>query len=143
MGLGNPPATSARQVQPSSGVAKKLYSDVMGASINKRYKLMVKSKSNQMPDTFKNVLKTKINQNEMKAGMKTLKSLKGGRVLIKVGSIDETNLLSSNIRDKCGEELEINVPKLWNTRLNIHNFPQVENLEETILALNPELNSRI
>jgi hypothetical protein len=48
----------------------------------------------------------------MKVGIKTLKSLKDGWVLVEVGSIDETNLLSTNISDKCGEVLEVNVPKL-------------------------------
>jgi AAA+ superfamily predicted ATPase len=79
----------------------------------------------------------------MKVGIKTLKSLRDGWVLIEVGSTDETNLLSANIRDKCGEDLEVNVPKLRKPRLIIRNIPQdiiVENLEETILAQNPELS---
>jgi len=52
-----------------------------------------------------------------------------------VGSIDDTNLLSTNIREKCGEELEVS--KLRKPRLIIRNIPQditVEILEETILA---------
>jgi hypothetical protein len=64
-------------------------------------------------------------------------------ILIVVGSIDETNLLSTNIRDKCGEELEVS--KLRKPRLIIRNIPQditVENLEETILAPNPELSMK-
>jgi hypothetical protein len=48
-GIGNTPATSARQVQPSSGGARKLYSDVMRATNEKRHRLMVKSKSSQPP----------------------------------------------------------------------------------------------
>ena len=107
---------------------------------------MVKSKSNQSPETIKNVLKTTIKPTEMKVGLKTLKSLKDGRVLIEVGSIDETNLLSANIRDKCGEELEVNVPKLLKPRLIIRRIPQditVENLQETILAQNPELSMKL
>jgi hypothetical protein len=52
--------------------------------------------------TVKNVLKGKIDPPAMKVGIKTLKSLKDGRVLIEVGSIDETNLLRININDKCG-----------------------------------------
>ena len=56
-------------------------------------------------------------------------------ILIEVGSIDDTNLLSTNIREKCGEELEVS--KLRKPRLIIRNIPQditVEILEETILA---------
>jgi hypothetical protein len=104
---------------------------------------MVKSKSSQTPETIKYVLKTKINPTEMKVGIKTLKSLRDGWVVIEVGSIDETNLLSATIRDKCGEDLEFNVPKLRKPRLIIRNIPQditVENLTETILAQNPELS---
>jgi hypothetical protein len=81
----------------------------------------------------------------MKVGIKTLKSPKDGRVLIEVGSIDETNLLSTNISDKCGGVLEVNVPKLQKPRLIIRNIPQditVENLEETILAQNPDLSMK-
>ena len=106
---------------------------------------MVKSKSNQSLETVKNALKTTINPTEMKVGVKTLKSLKDGQVLIEVGIVDETNLLSANIRDKCGEELEVNVPKLRKPRLIIRNIPQditFENLEETVLTQNPELSMK-
>ena len=104
---------------------------------------MVKSKSNQPTDTIKNVLKTKISPTEVKVGIKTLKSLKDGRVLIQVGSIDETNLLSANIKERCGDELEVNISKLWKPRVIIRNIPHditVENIEETILFQNAELN---
>ena len=60
----------------------------------------------------------------MKVGIESLKSLKDGPVLIEVGSADETNLLSTNINAKCGEVLEVNVPKLRKPRLVIFNFPQ-------------------
>jgi hypothetical protein len=68
--------------------------------------------------------------------------LKDGRVLIEAGSLDEINSLRTTIGNKCGEDLEVTVPKLWKPRLIIHNIPQgitVENLEETIIAQNPEL----
>jgi hypothetical protein len=142
-GIGETPATGAKQGQTSSGGAMKFDSEVRRANIEKRYKLPAKSKSNQSPETIKNVLKMNINPTEMKAGIKTLKSLKEGRVLIEVGSIDETNLLSTVISDKCGGLLEVNVPKLRKPRLIIRNIPQditVEKLEETILAQNPDLS---
>ena len=63
---------------------------------------MVKSKSDQSPETIKSILKSKINPTEMKVGIKTLKSLRDGQVLIEVGSADETNLLSANINDMWG-----------------------------------------
>ena len=142
-GTGNTPTTNVKQVRASSGGAKKLYSEVTSASAEKRYKLMVKSKSKQSPESIKNVLKTKINPTEMKIRIKTLNSLKDGRVLIEVGSEDETNLLRTNISAKYVEVLEVNVQKLRKPRLIVRNIPQdikVENIEETMLAQNPELN---
>jgi aconitase B len=79
----------------------------------------------------------------MKIRIKTLNSLKDGRVLIEVGSEDETNLLRTNISAKYVEVLEVNVQKLRKPRLIVRNIPQdikVENIEETMLAQNPELN---
>ena len=87
-------------------------------------------------------MKTNINPTAMKAGVKSFKSLKDGRVLIETGTQEEVNLLSSSIRDKGGNDLEVTVPKLRNPRMVIYNVPQdinVENLEETILTQNPEL----
>jgi hypothetical protein len=68
--------------------------------------------------------------------------LKDGRVLIEAGTSAEIALLSNSIRDKCGEDLEVTVPKLRKPRMIIHNVPQdvtIENLQETVLAQNPEL----
>ena len=140
--MGETPASGAKHGPPSSGDTR-LYSEVTRAGVQKRYRVLVKSKSSQSPETIKSVLKTNINPTEMKVGIKTLKSLNDGRVLIEVGSINETNILSSNIRDKCGGELEVNVPKLRKPRIIIRNIPQditTENLEETIRAQNPNLS---
>jgi hypothetical protein len=115
----------------------------MRAGVQKRYRVLVKPKSSQPPETIKTVLKTNINPTEMKVGIRTLKSLNDGRVLIEVGSIDETNILSSKIRDKCGEKLEVNVPTLRKPRLIIRNIPQditVENAEKIIRAQNSNLS---
>ena len=101
-GSGKTLADCAKHVLPSVGGARKLYSLVTSESIEKRYKIMVKSKSNQSPETIKSILKSKINPTEMKVGIKTLKSLRDGQVLIEVGSADETNLLSANINDMWG-----------------------------------------
>jgi len=70
----------------------------------------------------------------MKVGVKSLKSLRDGRVLIEVGSVDETKLLSADINAKCGEALEAHVPISRKPRLMMHNIPQdmtVEGFEET------------
>ena len=143
-GSGITPAAGVKQVLPSSG-AKKLYSEVTSESIEKRYKIMVISKSDQPPETIKSILKSQINPTEKKVGIKSLKSLRDGRVLIEVGSVDETNLLSAKINAKCGEVLEANVPKFRKPRMIIRNIPQdrsVENFEETLLAQNPELSMK-
>jgi len=138
-GTGQTPATSEINQQPSSGGGKKLYSEVLSSCLDKRYKLTVKSKSNQSTEIIKSVLKTKVNPTEIKVGIKSFKSLKDGRVLIEAGSLDEINSLRTAIGNKCGEDLEVTVPKLWKPRLIIHNVLQdvtVENLEETIIAQN-------
>jgi hypothetical protein len=88
------------------------------------------------------MIKSVLNPMEIKVGIKSFKSLEDSRVLIEAGSLDEINSLSTTIGNKCGEDLEVTVPKLWKPRLIIHNIPQditVENLEETIIAQNPEL----
>jgi hypothetical protein len=83
-----------------------------------------------------------MNRTEIKVGIKSFKSLKDGRVLIESGSLDEINSLRTTIGNKCGEDLEVTIPKLWKPRLIVHNIPQditVENLEKTVIAQNPEL----
>ena len=102
----------------------------------------MKSKVNLSTEAIKNALKTNVNPTAMKIGAKSFKSLKDGRVLIEVGTLAEIILLSTSIRDKCGEELEVTVPKLRKPRMITHNVPQdvtIENLQEIILAQNPEL----
>jgi len=141
-GTGQSAVTSAINQPPSSGGGKKIYSEVLSSCLDKRYKLTVKSKSNQSTEMIKSVLKTKVNPTEIKVGIKSLKSLKDGRVLIEAGSLDEINSLRTTIGNKCGVDLEVTVPKLWKPKLLIHNIPQditVVNLEETIIALNPKL----
>jgi hypothetical protein len=92
-GTGQTPITSVKHQQPSSGGAKKLYSEVFSIGFDKRYKLTVKSRFNQSAEMIKSVLETKVNPTEMKVGIKTFKSQKDGQVLIEVGSLDEINLL--------------------------------------------------
>ena len=61
----------------------------------------------------------------MKIGVKLLKSLRDSRVLIEVGSVDETKQLSADINAKCGEALEANVQILRKPRLIICNIPKI------------------
>jgi len=50
-------ADCAKHVLPSVGGARKLYSLLTSESIVKRYKIMVKSKSDQSPETIKSILR--------------------------------------------------------------------------------------
>ena len=90
----------------------------------------------------KGLLKSKINPTEIKVGINSLKSLKDGRVLIVTGSKEEAEILTRNIRDKCGEKLEAKVQKPRDPRLKIRNIPEeisIENIQKTLLAQNPDL----
>jgi hypothetical protein len=127
---------------PSISGANKLYSEAVNTSVDKRYKLLVKSKLNLSTEAIKNALKTNVNPTVVKVGVKSFKSLKDGRVLIEAGTSEEINLLNTSIRDKWGEDLQVTVTKLRKPRIIVHNVPQevtVANLEETLLAQNPEL----
>jgi hypothetical protein len=123
-----------------------LYSEVVIASAKKRYKLMVKSKLDLLTEEVKTVLRTNVNPTVMKVGIRTLKTLKDGQILIEAGTIEKINKLSQTIKDKCGgggAELEETVPQLRKPRMVINNVPKdttVDNLEETIIAQNPELD---
>jgi len=78
----------------------------------------------------------------MKIGIRTFKSLKKGNVLIEADSKEEIEALNSQIRDICGDQLEVNVQKRRNPRLIIYNIPDVvalENAEDIMLSQNPDL----
>jgi len=142
IGTGTTLEGSLRGLPPPGDGTRKTYAQALRTSRDKRFKLLVKSKSNLSTEAIKTVVKNNINPTSMKVGVKSFKSLKDGRVLIETGTSDEANLLSASIRDKCGNDLEVSVPKLRNPRLVIYNVPQdikVENMEETILTQNPEL----
>ena len=124
---------------PPSGEAKKLYSEAIHSRTDKRFKLLIKSKSNPTTEAIKTVVKTNINPTAMKVGVKSFKSLKYGRALTETGTSEEATLLGSSIRDKCGNDLEVTAPKLRNPRMVIHNVTQDINVEETIMTQNPEL----
>jgi hypothetical protein len=101
-GTGKSPAAGVKHLLPSAGGDKKFYAEVASESIEKRYKIMVKLKSDQSPETIKSILKSNVSPTEMKVGVKSLKSLRDSRVLIEVGSVDETKLLNAYINAKCG-----------------------------------------
>jgi len=59
----------------------------------------------------------------MKIGIRTSKGLKDGKALIKADTKNEIELLNSQIRDKCGDQLQTNVQKRRNLRLIFYNIP--------------------
>jgi len=131
----------AKKVAPPGG--GRLYSEaVEGKTIQKRYKLIVTSKNNQTADKIKEMLKTNINPTEIKVGIGSVKTLRDGRVQIEMGSIQEAETLTNNIRDKLGDKMETNIQRPRKPRLKLHNIPEdisTDNIEDTLIAQNPDI----
>jgi len=73
---------------PSEG-RRKLFSEVLKGEEDRRYKITLKAKNgSQSPEQIKLQLKD-INPTDIKVGIKTLKSLRDGRILIETGSEQE------------------------------------------------------
>ena len=101
---------------------------------------MVKSKLDLSTEDVRNFLRTNVNPTVMKVGIRTLRSLKDGRILIESGTNEEIYRLSQTIKDKCGVELEVTLPQLRKPRMVINNVPNdttAGNLEETIMHKTP------
>ena len=133
-----------RGVAPSGLREGKLYSEALGGEKNlKRFKLFVRFAENQLLETIKGLLKSKINPTEIKVGINTFKSLKNGEVLIETNSKEEIEALEKDINAKCGGKLEVSIHKLSNPRLVILNIPEdisTGNLEDTLVTQNPDRN---
>jgi alpha-beta hydrolase superfamily lysophospholipase len=84
---------------------------------------MVKRKLDLSTEEVKTTLRTKVNPTTMKVGIRTLKSLKDGRVLIEAGTTEEINKLKQTIQEMCGGELEVVAPRLRKPRVVINNVP--------------------
>ena len=153
--------TSARQVATSAngkdvltnccegnsatllGGKKKLFSEIVGSKSEERHKLTLRPKRNQTTDEIKKLLKSKIDPVDMQIGIRSLKSLKNGNVLIEAETKEEIETLHSQIRNKCGEQLEASIQKRRNPRLVVYNIPDsltTENAERIIMTQNPDLN---
>jgi len=91
---------------PPIGAKKKQFSEVLSGKNEERHKLTVKSKENQATEEIKKLLKIKIDPVNMKIGIRIFKSLKNGNVLIEADSKEEIERLHSQIRDKCGNQIE-------------------------------------
>ena len=103
----------------------------------KRHRLTVKPNDNRTAEEIKQVLRTKIDPVNVKIGIRTFKILKNGNVLIEADSREEIETLNTQIRQKCGDQLEVNVQNRRNPRLIIYNVPDAVtpvNVEDIILA---------
>jgi len=107
------PQGRARQVLPSEGGTRKLYSEMVKNEENKRYKITLKAKDDTpTPEQIKLQLKKNINPTDIKVGNKAVKAIKDRGILIERGSEEEIDSLSSEINSKFGEQLEIIKHKL-------------------------------
>ena len=80
-----------------------------------------------------------VNPTQMKTGIRSMKSVKGGRIVIESGSKAEIDLLSKKITEKCSHVLEVNIPKLRKPNIIIYDVPEdigTDNLAATILTQN-------
>jgi len=136
--------TAEREVTLPGVEQAKLYSEALrGKFKQKRYTFTVTPKESQPPDTIKGLLKSKINPTDINVGINSLKILTDGRVRIETGSSEEIETLTKDIDDKCPDKLEVSLPKLRNPSLVIYNIPEdisIRNIDDALLAQNPELN---
>jgi hypothetical protein len=132
-------------VTSPGGGKVKLYSAITkgkGERTQKVYKLTVTSRDNQTADTIKEMLKSQINPTEIKVGIRSIRTLRDGRIQIETGSNQEAEALRNSIRDKLGDKMEANIQRPRKPRLKIHNIPEeitTDNLEDSIIAQNPEI----
>jgi hypothetical protein len=66
--------------------------------------------------------------------------------MIEASSKKEIDILGEKIGEKCGEELEVQVQKLGNQRLDPNNIPEditTENSETTIIEQNPDMDLNV
>jgi small-conductance mechanosensitive channel len=102
------PRSGARQVLPSEGGRRKLFSEVLKGESNRRYKLSLKAKSDiQTVEQIKSKIKREINPTDIKVGIKAFKTMGDRGIVIETGSEEEINSLSSAIRAKFGEQLKL------------------------------------
>ena len=131
-------------VPASAGSAEKLYSEVVRTEgrREKRYRLMVTSRTNHSGDAIKTFIKTSVNPTSMKVDICALMSLRDGRVIMETKSKEDIELLCTNINDKCSQLLDAKVQKPRNPRIVIYNIPEevnAENAEQVITTQNLEL----
>ena len=74
------------------------------------FSVIVGSKLNQGADCIKSELKSKINPTDIKVGIKAVKTLRSGKILIQSTSKEDIKILNDNINSTC-ETLESNISR--------------------------------
>jgi hypothetical protein len=87
--------TGNRTGSPSSGGRKKQYAEVLTGKNGTRHKLTVRTKDNQTTETFKKMIKSNINPTQMKIGIRAIKGLQNGKVLIEVDTEEDSEALQN------------------------------------------------
>jgi hypothetical protein len=122
----------------------KLYSEALRGKVkHTHHTLTVSSNESKSADTIKEILKSNINPTEIQVGINALKTLRNGMVQIEAQNKEDVEKLTKDIKEKCGDKLTVSVRKLRNPRLVIYDIPEditIQNIEDTIIAQNPELN---
>ena len=129
---------------PAIVTKRRLYSEALTSRIApNKFKLTVKPKEPIPPESIMELLKAKINPTKIRVGIKTLRTQRNGQVLIETSSREELEAIEKDIKEKCGDKLEVNAHKLRSPRLVILNIPEdisVDNVEEIIVAQNADIN---
>jgi hypothetical protein len=136
------PQQMAWEGSPAVVSERQLYSEAL-TNRTTRFKLTVKPKEPLPPESITGLLKAKINPSKIRVGINALRTLRNGQVLIETSSRTELEAIEKDINEKCGEKLEVNAHKLRSPRVVILNIPEeisVENVEDAILAQNPDIN---
>jgi len=143
-GIQRHPQQRAREGPPALDTKRRLYSEALNSrTAPNRFKLTVKTKGTIPPESIKGLLKAKIDPTKIRVGINTLRTQRNGQVLIETGSRKELEAIEKDIKEKCGDKLEVNAHKLRSPRLVIINIPEdisVDNVVDTIVAQNADIN---
>ena len=105
--------------------------------------MTVKPKEPIPLESIKGILKAKINPTKIRVGINSLRTNRNGQVLIETSSREELKVIEKNIKEKCGDKLEVNAHKMRSPRMVILNIPEdisVDNIADAIVAQNADIN---
>ena len=90
---------NSRSMTPATpiGGKKKLFAEIVGRKNEERHKLTLKPKQHQTTEEIKKLLKSKIDPVNIQVGIRSLKSLRNGNVLIEADTKEEIKILNSQI----------------------------------------------